>query len=289
MVRFALPNARYASAAFAFVLFLGGTPPSPAQVARAGAAAAPAPQEKAPDELARLIGAAAATSSLRIKLDRNARTQLRHFVVHPSGRADIRASLRRFETHRAFYERLAAEAGVPRELLAIPIIESRYRSLPEARNFKHCCAGLWQLDRNTARHYGLRVDKRIDERLYVDKSTRVALRHLADLRAQFGDWGLAITAYNVGPSFLRRAIRTHGTDDAWQLSRLGATGRFLSRVTAALIVFQDHAPRNLAPGSPSPLMDLPSPAQPPLELAATQRFLTLADLLPPPMAKRLEL
>ncbi len=71
-------------------------------------------------------------------------------------------------------------------------------------------AGLWQLMPSTAREMGLRVDWVVDERLDIYRSTEAAVLMLKDLYAQFGDWHLALAAYNCGPGRVRRAIRSAG-------------------------------------------------------------------------------
>ncbi|MBB4079108.1 membrane-bound lytic murein transglycosylase D [Lewinella aquimaris] len=72
-------------------------------------------------------------------------------------------------------------------------------------------AGLWQLMPATAREMGLRVDGIIDERLDLHRSTEAAVLMLKDLHAQFGDWHLALAAYNCGAGRVRKAIRSAGS------------------------------------------------------------------------------
>lgn len=71
-------------------------------------------------------------------------------------------------------------------------------------------AGLWQLMPTTARAMGLRVDGTVDERLDMYRATEAAVLMLKDLHEQFGDWHLALAAYNCGPGRVRRAIRAAG-------------------------------------------------------------------------------
>ena len=71
-------------------------------------------------------------------------------------------------------------------------------------------AGIWQINLITARHMGLKVDKTVDERMDLEKSSSAAVRYLLDLYERFGrQWGLALVAYAGGPGKLTERIRGH--------------------------------------------------------------------------------
>src|SRR5947208_12071695 len=87
--------------------------------------------------------------------------------------------------------------------------------------------GLWQFMAPTARLYGLRVDRWVDERLDPEKSTVAAAAYLRDLHVRYGSWELAQAAYNAGAVKVDKAMRATGSGDFWDLTR----SRFLRRET----------------------------------------------------------
>jgi membrane-bound lytic murein transglycosylase D len=116
-------------------------------------------------------------------------------------------------------EAILLEHGLPRELVAVPAIESRYE--PTARG-DHGELGLWQLRPATARRFGLEVNARRDQRMHVDHSTRAAARYLAFLHARYGDWPLALAAYNAGEGRVDRALARRPGATFWELAERGA-------------------------------------------------------------------
>ncbi len=118
-----------------------------------------------------------------------------------------------------FYEEIFVNAlnkyGVPVELKYLPIIESALK--PKAYS-RMGAAGLWQFIYSTGRTYGLYVNSLVDDRYDVAKCSEAAAKHLKDLYDMFGDWSLAIAAYNCGPGNVSKAItRSGGKRNFWDL------------------------------------------------------------------------
>jgi len=123
----------------------------------------------------------------------------------------------------------AVEArGLPRELLFLPALESGFQVRAAS---PRGAVGLWQLMRNTASPFGLRMDQWLDERRDFWKATEASLDKLAENYRMFGDWCLALAAYNCGDTRLSRILRRESAADFWSLRRKGA----LPRETAAFV------------------------------------------------------
>lgn len=135
---------------------------------------------------------------------------------------------------RPAVEPILKSHGVPADLAAVILVESGGRA---AAISPKGARGLWQLMPDTARHYGLRVDEVQDDRVDILRATDAAARYLHDLYAQFGDWRLALAAYNTGEANVGSAILRAHTQDFDQLANLRMlpleTRNYVPRVLAA--------------------------------------------------------
>ena len=134
----------------------------------------------------------------------------------------------RMPLYRRVIEERLGILMLPRELLYLPAVESGFQVKATS---PRGAAGMWQLMRNTAAPYGLVMDHWVDERRDFTKATDASLRKLGEDYRRFGDWYLALAAYNCGATRLARIIRESGISDYWVLRRKGR----LPRETASFV------------------------------------------------------
>lgn len=167
--------------------------------------------------------------------------QLNRFIGTPEGREFMRDALVRMEDRKAVVGGLLQKYSAPEELLAVPIIESGYRNLDQRHNTSMKAAGMWQFIPNTARIYGLQVDRKKDERLDIPLSTDAAIRYLQSNNLRFKDWHLSALAYNMGESAVQKGMDALNSRDAWTLIRNGHEGDkdYLPRLMAAILIMRN--------------------------------------------------
>lgn len=162
----------------------------------------------------------------------------------PGGKA-LDTAVERLGPSRERAEDIFAQTGLPRDLIVVGFVESGFVS--DAVSSKGA-TGPWQFMPATAARYGLHLDACGDERKNFEKSTLAAAHYLADLHQLFGDWLLALAAYNAGEDRVQDAVRRGKTRDFWTLRRLGLlpleTQDYVPKVLGALQVWKGIAPNN---------------------------------------------
>jgi membrane-bound lytic murein transglycosylase D len=172
----------------------------------------------------------------------------------PRGRALVANWTKKSGRWAGAMKRALRDQRIPEDLVWVSLVESGFE--PTARS-PAGAAGLWQLMPETARAWGLVVDKWIDERLDPERSTDAAARYLADLYRKFNGWELALAGYNMGAWGLVGAIRKYNTNDYWQLCKLEAgipweTTLYVPKIVALAVVAKNPTAFGVDPSRVDP-------------------------------------
>jgi membrane-bound lytic murein transglycosylase D len=158
------------------------------------------------------------------------------------GSAIVETGLRRAGRYREMVQRVLSEEGMPQDLIYLAQAESAF--LPQAVS-KAGARGMWQFMSFAGRKYGLQKTWWVDERQDPEKATHAAARDLRDLYGQFGDWYLAMAAYNSGAGAVQHAIERTGYADFWELYHRNVlpkeTKNYVPIILALTLISKDPA------------------------------------------------
>jgi membrane-bound lytic murein transglycosylase D len=170
--------------------------------------------------------------------------QIASFISYFSsrGKGTLANAMARSGRYRDMIARVLKEEGVPQDLIYLAQAESGFHSLALSRAGAR---GMWQFMASRASGYGLERNWWVDDRQDPEKSTRAAARHLKDLYNQFGDWYLAMAAYNSGPGTVQHAVQRTGYADFWELYKRnvlpGETRNYVPIIIAITIMSKNPA------------------------------------------------
>lgn len=175
---------------------------------------------------------------LNVRRHERVQKYLRYFTSTVKGRGVFVQWLKRSGRYRNIIAEHLSRYDLPQDLASVVFIESGF--WPNARSSAGAL-GMWQFMQKTASAYGLVVRPDYDERRSIWASTDAAARHLDDLHTRFGNWDLALAAYNAGYGRIERAAAEMGTNDFWDLSNIeGAlpqeTALYVPKILAVAVI-----------------------------------------------------
>jgi membrane-bound lytic murein transglycosylase D len=169
------------------------------------------------------------------------------------GRGVFEGAWSRSGRYREMILRVFKEEGVPQDLIYMAQAESGFKPMALSRARAR---GMWQFMASRGVGYGLRRTWWVDDRQDPEKATRAAARHLKDLFNQFGDWYLAMAAYNSGPGNVQQAVKRTGYADFWELYKRDVlpkeTKNYVPIILAMTIMSKNPAQYGLDAVQPDP-------------------------------------
>ena len=208
-----------------------------------------------------------------------------NFFSTDRGKKIVAAGLRRSGRYKSMIERILTEEGLPQELIFLAQAESGF--MPRALSNK-ACVGMWQFAKFRGKEYGLNQTPITDDRMDPEKATRAAARHLHDLYSHFGDWYLALAAYNCGPGCVDHAVMRTGYADYWALRRLNVlpkeTSNYVPVILAMTIMAKNAKFYGLDHIDMEPAMEFDT-----LEVQTSTHLALVADAVERPLSEIREL
>ncbi len=185
-----------------------------------------------------LTGSNAVQSDFPVVMNRQVQMYIDFFQNEQ--RKVFTAWLSRSKQYLPMMQKELKAAGLPLDLAYLPMIESGF-------NQRACSSaqaiGLWQFMTDTGREYNLRIDSYVDERRDAEKSTKAAVAMLGNLYHEFGDWNLAVAAYNAGSGKIGTGLKKYNVNTFWDLARQQylslETIRYVPQLMAAIIIAKD--------------------------------------------------
>jgi membrane-bound lytic murein transglycosylase D len=201
----------------------------------------------------------------------------------------MESGLRRSGQFMQMARKIFKEEGVPEDITWLGQVESAWRT--KALSWA-AASGLWQFIPGTGRTYGLRQTAWVDERNGLEKATRASARYLRDLYNHFGNWELAMAAYNTGQGNIDRAIARSGSRSFWKIYPYIAqeTRNYVPNILATMLIAKNREKygfRNIRPESPLSydVVQVPSATSLQLVAQATNVSLDYVRMLNPELRR----
>lgn len=199
-----------------------------------GTAPLPVPEQESDSE--REVLEQVATEDIELQMNADVVKWIGFFTGN--GRSTFERWMKRSGRYMELFRNVLQKEGMPPDLVHLVYVESGFNV--NARSYA-AAVGPWQFLASTSRLFGLHVNQWVDERKDPEKSTVAAARYLKHLFGIFGDWPLALAAYNAGEGRVLRAMKAQGTTNYWNLRLPQQTEDYVPKFMAALAISRDPA------------------------------------------------
>jgi len=150
----------------------------------------------------------------------------RELLVNTYWQSNALLLIKRQHKYFPIIEPILAQNGIPDDFKYLAVAESGLQNISSPAGAK----GFWQIMKNTAKEYGLEVNKDIDERYNLEKATNAACQYLNKAKTKFGSWTLAAASYNAGMNKINQQLDKQKVDNYYDLFLNEETSRYIPRI-----------------------------------------------------------
>lgn len=159
----------------------------------------------------------------------------RELLVNTYWQSNGLLMIKRANKYFPVIEPILEEYGIPEDFKYLAVIESALTNAVSPAGAR----GFWQIMESTGKEYGLEINRNVDERYNLEKSTRVAAQYFLKSKERFGSWTLAAAAYNAGNYGVHRQLERQEVEDYYDLLLGEETGRYVFRILALKEILKD--------------------------------------------------
>ena len=159
----------------------------------------------------------------------------RELVVNTYWHSATILNLKRANRWFPVIEKILDENDIPDDFKFIPMVETNMDNVISVKG----ATGFWQFMEAAAEKYGLEVNRIVDERYHVEKSTLAATKYLKDAYARFGSWTMAAASYNMGMNGAAEQVGRQKTNNYYNLALNEETARYIFRLLAYKELLKD--------------------------------------------------
>ncbi len=153
----------------------------------------------------------------------------RELLVNTYWQSQTMLFFKRANRYFDIIEPILKKHGVPEDFKYLAVVESGLTNVVSPAG----ATGVWQIMEATGKGYGLEINKEVDERYHLEKSTEAACKYLKQAKKELGSWTLAAASYNMGISGIKKQLKRQQAGSYYGLTLNSETERYVFRILAA--------------------------------------------------------